>query len=72
MLFERLTTDNTNAEKDIHHLHAVAPPAAVDEAVCVVGAWKFLALGYWDLEEVTERLPSLTHLVLKQVLLWHK
>jgi hypothetical protein len=52
-------------------LHAVASPAAVDEAVGIVGAREFAAFGHGDLEEVTQRLPALAHLVLEQVLGWH-
>jgi hypothetical protein len=67
----KTATDNSGTESDVEHLHAVAPPAAVDEAVGVVGAREFAAFGHGDFEEVAQRLPALAHLVLEQVLGGH-
>jgi hypothetical protein len=42
----KTATNNGSAQSDVEHLHAVAPPAAVDEAVGVVGAREFAAILY--------------------------
>ena len=64
----KTATNNRSAESDVEHLHTVALPAAVDEAVCVVCARELLAFRYGDLEEIAQWLPALAHLVLEQVL----
>jgi hypothetical protein len=64
----KTATNNSSAESNVQHLHAVALPAAVDEAVCVVCAREFPAFGHGDFEEIAERLPAFAHLVLEQVL----
>ena len=65
------SANNQSPECNVHHLSPVASPAAVDETVSVVCAGELLSLGDWDLEEVAERLPSFTHAVFEQVLLWY-
>jgi hypothetical protein len=49
-------------------LHAVALPAAVDKAVCVICARELPAFRYGHFQEIAQRLPTLAHLVLEQVL----
>jgi hypothetical protein len=68
----KTATDNSSAQGDVEHLHAVASPAAVDEAVGVVGARELAALGHGHLKEVAQRLPPFAHLVLEQVLGGHQ
>jgi len=60
--------NDSGTESDIEHLHAVALPAAVHEAVCVVCARELPAFGHGDFEEIAQWLPALAHLVLEQVL----
>lgn len=68
----KTAADNSSAESDVEHLHAVALTATVNEAVGVVCARELPALGYRDLEEVAQRLPAFTHLVLEQVFRGHE
>ena len=50
-------------------MHAVATATSINEAVGVVGARELLlGVGHRDVEEVTEGLPALAHLVLEEVL----
>jgi hypothetical protein len=63
---------NSSAERNIQHLHAVALTAAIHEPVRIVGARELLAFWHRDFEEVAQRLPALTHLVLEQVLRGHE
>jgi hypothetical protein len=67
----KTATDNSSAESNVQHLHAIALPAAVDEAVCVVCAREFPAFWHRDFEEIAQWLPAFAHLILEQVLRRH-
>lgn len=68
----KTAADNSSAESDVEHLHAVTLAAAVDKSVCVVCARELPAFGYGHFEEIAQWLPALAHLVLEQVLRWYE
>ena len=68
----KATSHHSRAEQHIHHLHPVAPPAAVHEPICIIRARELFALWHRHLEEVAQRFPPFAHLILEEVLLGHE
>lgn len=66
------TANDRRAEKNVHHLHAISPAAAIDKTIRVVGTRELLALGNGHFEEVGERLPAFAHLVFEKVVRRHE